>query len=153
MESTSMNLSGLLIHAHSGFRWLVLGLLVAAVLNALMKMMNNQPFTATDSRINFLTPRFMEVQFLIGLVLYFVSGRVLPIGDAMGEATTRFFALEHPVAMIVAVALVSIGSSKVKKGEDSKERFKTTLTFFGIALAITLAMIPWPFQNYGTGWF
>lgn len=150
MESPFKNI---LIHAHSGLRWLVLGLLVFAVLNALMKMMNNKSFTAQDGKINFLTPRAMEIQFLVGIILYFVSGRVLSLGDAMGEATARFFSLEHPVAMIVAVALVSIGSARVKKAEDSNARFRTTLIFFGLALAITLAMIPWPFQGYGTGWF
>ena len=143
----------LLIHAHSGLRWIVLGLLVFAVLNALMKMAGNKSFTAQDGKINFFTPRMMEVQFLIGVVLYFVSGRVMSMGDAMGDATSRFFALEHPVAMIVAVALVSIGSARVKRGTEDRARFKTTLIFFGLALAITLAMIPWPFQGYGTAWF
>lgn len=146
-------MNNILIHAHSGFRWLVLGFLVIAVLNALMKMVGNKDFTAQDGKINFLTPRMMEVQFVIGLILYFVSGRVMSLGDAMGDSTARFFALEHPVAMIVAVGLVSIGSARVKRGTDSKARFKTTLIFFGLALAITLAMIPWPFQGYGTAWF
>ena len=143
----------ILIHAHSGLRWLALGLLVFAVLNALMKMMGNKSFTAQDGKINFLTPRAMEIQFLLGIILYFVSGRVLAIGDAMGDATNRFFALEHPVAMIIAVGLVAVGSARVKKAEDSKARFRTTLIFFGLALVITLAMIPWPFQGYGTAWF
>ena len=143
----------MLIHAHSGLRWLVLGFLVFAVVNALMKMVGNKEFTAKDGKLNFLTPRMMEVQFLIGIVLYFVSGRVVALGDAMGDATNRFFALEHPLAMIIAVGLVSVGSAKVKRGTDSKKRFKTTLIFFGLALLIVLAMIPWPFQDYGTAWF
>ena len=32
--------------------------------------------------------------------------------------------------MIVAVALVSVGSARVKRGTDLKARFKTTLIFF-----------------------
>ena len=146
-------MKNILIHAHSGLRWLVLGFLVFAILNALMKMLGNKEFTAQDGKINFLTPRMMEVQFVVGLVLYFLSDRVLSMGEAMSNATHRFFALEHPVAMIVAVALVSIGSARVKRGTESKARFKTTLIFFGLALLIVLAMIPWPFQNYGTAWF
>ena len=58
------SMSNILIHAHSGFRWIVLGFLGFAVLNTLMKMIGNKEFTAQDGKINFLTPRTMEVQFL-----------------------------------------------------------------------------------------
>lgn len=143
----------MLQHAHSGLRWVVLGLLVFTVLNALMKFMGKKPFTAMDGKLNFFTPRAMEVQFLVGLALYFLSPKVVFSGDSMGDAVSRFFLLEHPLTMLIAVALISVGSARVKRGTDDTAKFKTTLIFFGISLLLVLAMIPWPFQSYGASWF
>jgi hypothetical protein len=46
--------------------------------------------------------------------------------------------------MLVAVTLVNIGRAKIRKATDAARKHKLAAIFFGIALAIMLASIPWP---------
>lgn len=139
--------------AHSGMRWLTLILLVVAVGNGLSKWLSKSEFTGTDRKINLFALIFTHIQILIGLVLYFISPRVNFGGEIMGDAVTRFFVIEHPLTMIIAAVLITIGNSRSKKMEGSENKFKSTAIFYGVGLLLILSRIPWPFQDLGAGWF
>jgi hypothetical protein len=139
--------------AHSGMRWLTLILLVVAVGNGLSKWLSKSEFTGTDRKINLFALIFTHIQILIGLVLYFMSPRVNFGGEIMGDAVTRFFVIEHPLTMIIAAVLITIGNSRSKKMEGSENKFKSTAIFYGVGLLLILSRIPWPFQDLGAGWF
>ena len=144
----------ILQHAHSGLRWLVLLFLIMAVGNALIKWQGGKSYTAGDKRIGTIALSTVHLQFLLGLILYFISPKVNFSGEAMKEAASRFYLVEHLVGMLVAVALISIGNARVKKAVDDAAKFKTTFTFFLIGLLIILIMIPWPFREaLGGSWF
>jgi hypothetical protein len=139
--------------AHSGMRWLTLILLVVAVGNGLSKWLSKSEFTGTDRKINLFALIFTHIQILVGLVLYFISPRVNFDGEIMADAVTRFFVIEHPLTMIIAAVLITIGNSRSKKMEGSTNKFKSTAIFFGVGLLLILSRIPWPFQDLGAGWF
>jgi hypothetical protein len=139
--------------AHSGMRWLTLILLVVAVGNGLSKWLSKSEFTGTDRKINLFALIFTHIQVLIGLVLYFISPRVNFDGEVMADAVTRFFVIEHPLTMIIAAVLITIGNSRSKKMEGSENKFKSTAIFYGVGLLLILSRIPWPFQDLGAGWF
>jgi hypothetical protein len=61
----------------------------------------------------------------------------------MKNDSLRKLAVEHPITMIIAVALVTIGYSKHKKKLVSRPKFKMLAVFYSIALALVLYMIPW----------
>lgn len=143
----------ILKHAHSGLRWLVLALLLFAVLNALIKWLSKSEFKEGDRKLNVFAMIFTHVQITIGLVLFFLSDKVDFAGDIMGNALTRFYVIEHPLVMIIAAALISIGNSRAKKATSSTAKFKTTAIFYGIGLILILSRIPWPSQGLGAGWF
>ena len=65
------------------------------------------------------------------------------MGDVMKDAMLRLFAVEHPLIMIIAVVLITIGYSKHKKKEEAKAKFKTLSIFYTIALLLILSRIPW----------
>ena len=68
-------------------------------------------------------------------------------GAAMRDAGTRFFAVEHTLGMIVAIALVHVGRV-IGKRSASPNRYRTAAILFAIALVIFAAAIPWPaFSN------
>ncbi|MBI1226182.1 MAG: cytochrome B [Bacteroidetes bacterium] len=140
-----------LLHAHSGLRWIVLILLIAATFMALLKWRSNAPYTEGGRKLNLFTMISMHIQLLIGLVLYFMSGRV--DFSQMKDAMFRFFTVEHSLMMIIAIALVTIGHSKSKKTMDEVKKHKTIFIFYGIALLLVLVAIPWPFRGFGNGWF
>ena len=143
----------MLIHAHSGLRWIILLLLITATFKALMKWRSNAPFTEGDRKLNLFTMIFAHVQLLIGLVLLFTSPKVNFSGEAMKDPIQRFFTAEHSVMMILAVVLVTIGYSKSKRAVEEVQKFKAAFTYFLIALIVLLAGIPWPFRNLGAAWF
>jgi len=75
--------------------------------------------------------------------------------EVMGDPAKRFFTVEHSVMMILAWLLVHVGWSMVKRANTDALKHKRSLIFFGIAIIIILAMIPWPFRmpGVGRGWF
>ena len=140
-----------LIHAHSGLRWVVLALLIAATFMAVLKWRSNAPYTDGGRKLNLFTMISMHVQLLIGLALFFMSGRV--DFSQMKDAMFRFFSVEHSLMMLIAIALVTIGHSKSKKATEEPKKHKTIFIFYGIALLLVLVVIPWPFRGWGNGWF
>ncbi|MDW3652384.1 MAG: cytochrome B [Bacteroidia bacterium] len=145
--------ANILKHAHSGFRWLVLGALLFAIVNALMKWQGGKEFKdSPDRKLNTIVAALVGVQFLIGLILFFVSPKVVFAAESMSSKVARFFLVEHSLMMLIAVVLISIGSGRAKKADTDAKKFKTTFIFFLIGLLIILLAIPWPWQGYGAGW-
>ena len=143
----------MLTHAHSGIRWVVLGLLIYAIYNSFSKMNGKKAFSAGDLKINLYALIATHVQFLIGLGLYFISPKVVHGSETMKNSMLRFFAVEHFVMMVIAVILITVGYSKSKRAADDSKA-KSTFWYYLIALVIMLAGIPWPFrEGLGGAWF
>lgn len=141
----------MLKHSHSGLRWIVLALLIAAIFTAYKKWSakdtneTKQPFL-----FNLIA---VHIQTVIGLILYFISPKVQHVEGMMGNAVLRFYGMEHILMMIIAAVLVTIGYSKGKR-QAAPQRYKTLMTYNLIALIIILAAIPWPFREMlGGSWF
>ena len=133
-------------HSHSSLRWLLLVLLVVAIINALMKKGKNE-YTNKDRLLNLFTMIFFHIQILLGLVLYFISDKV-GFGEGwMGDKSARFFGMEHILIMLIAMALITIGHSKSKKGATPALKNKSILIFYTITLELVLAGIPWDFRG------
>lgn len=130
---------------HSGWAYLVLLVLVLATLNALIKFFGDKEFDAKDFRISLFALITMHIQLLLGIIYWFARGYFdeMTVGEVMKNSAVRKLAVEHPITMIIAVALVTIGYSKHKKRLVSKPKFKVLAIFYSIALALVLYMIPW----------
>ena len=61
----------------------------------------------------------------------------------MKNSELRKALIEHPVMIIIAITLITMGFSKHKKKTTDTAKFKTITIFYGIALLIILGMIPW----------
>lgn len=144
----------MLLHAHSGLRWIVLALLVLSVVEILIRWRTGKDFGKNDKLRSLATMVFMHIQLLIGLVLYLgVSPKVQFAGASMKDSILRFFLVEHPLMMILGIIVVTIGYVRHKKHDTSHKKFKTIFWYYLIALILILAGIPWPGQGYGASWF
>jgi uncharacterized membrane protein YozB (DUF420 family) len=139
-----------LVHAHSGLRWITLILLLVAIFNALT---SKEKYLKKDKMINLFTMIVLHIQLLIGLVLYFISPKVIFVEGWMKVAQSRFYGMEHFVMMLVAIILVTIGRKKAEKLEVPAEKHRKIAVWYLLGLILILAAIPWPFRNLGTGWF
>ena len=130
---------------HSYWAYLVFITLLLALINALLGLSANKNFTDKDRRLTLFALLGAHVQFLLGIILYFVS----PLGiknfgaGTMKNATARLYALEHPLIMLIAVVLITIGYSKSKRLTNPQAKFRTVSIIFGIAFLLILSRIPW----------
>lgn len=153
------DLYNILLHVHSVGRWIVLLLLIFAILNSLIA--GSRPFIKTDARLGLLLTIFADLMLLIGIYLWVVGPRGYHMlegkgmSDIMKDPTTRFFAIEHMVGMLVAIILIHIGKSQGRKKISDKSKHRRTMLFYLIALLIILVSIPWPFRavGMGRGWY
>ena len=133
-----------MVHAHSGLRWLVLIMLVVAIINGLIGWLGNKDWKKKDKMINMITMMFFHLQVVIGIVLYFVGPKKAFNGFAdLGHELSRFYALEHPLMMLIATILFTIGYSKAKKADSDSLKFRRTFFWFLITLVLVLFSIPW----------
>ena len=135
-------------HLHSYWAYLVLLIVVLATFNAIIKLAGKKPFGAQDFRISLFALIVMHLQFLIGLVLYFVSPYFSAfstegMSGIMSDKILRLYLIEHPLTMILAITFITIGYSKHKKKLSSNKKFKTLSIFYTIALILLLTRIPW----------
>lgn len=134
---------------HSGWAYLVLLVLVLATLNAIYKFFGDKEFDPKDFRISLFALIAMHIQLLLGIILFFTKdyfgtiSEVGGMGEVMKNSELRNLIVEHPLTMVIAVALVTIGYSKHKKKLTSKPKFKMLAIFYTIALVLVLAKIPW----------
>ncbi|WP_159244099.1 hypothetical protein [Tenacibaculum maritimum] len=134
-------------NVHSYWAYIVVAILAYAVINAIIGLVQKKEFTQKDFRIGLFTLIAAHIQLLIGLSWYFMSPwyKFLKAngGEVMKDSTARLLAIEHPIMMVVAIILITIGWSKHKKQTSNITKFKTFAIFYGLALLLVLARIPW----------
>jgi len=135
-------------HLHSGWAYLVLLVLIIAFVNALLGVLKNKDFKDKDLRLALFALIAAHIQLVLGFITYYVSPyynhmREIGMGASMKDSTTRLFVVEHPLMMVVAIVLITVGFSKHKKKTTQKGKFKTLVVFYGIALLFVLSKIPW----------
>jgi hypothetical protein len=143
----------LAILLHSWLRWLTLVLGVLAVVRAIGGR-GGRPWTRTDEAITKWFGITLDIQFVIGVLLYawlspVTQAAFADFGGAMRNAGLRFWAVEHVVGMVIAIALVHIGRTKIRKATTDRRRHTLAAIFYGIALILVLASIPWPGMSAG----
>ncbi len=132
-----------LLKFHSGFRYLVLLLLVLTIVQALAGWFGKKSYTETNRKLNLFGLIFAHVQLLVGLILYFYSPfvKLTEMAATMKDASLRYWTVEHLVMMIFAVVLITVGHSKSKKATDAVQKHRTVAIFYGLALLVILVAI------------
>ncbi|PYR88266.1 MAG: hypothetical protein DMF84_29180 [Acidobacteria bacterium] len=132
---------------HSWLRWVVILLGIFAVMRAIAATRSRR-WTPADDRAAMLFTIGFDLQFLVGLLLYFVLSPITTMAlqhmdAAMRTATLRYWAVEHPSAMLVALVLAHVGRVVVRRAAEAKKG-RMALIFFAIALLVIIGMTPWP---------
>lgn len=148
---------GIFLPLHNILRWVVLALALFAIVRALIGWLGKKEWGALDARAGLWFTIAMDVQFLVGLILYvFLSPLTLTalqnFGGAMQNTTMRFFAVEHVTLMIVALALAHMGRAFSRKAQTAPAKHQRAALWFGLALLAMLVAIPWPFGAVPRPW-
>lgn len=133
---------------HNITRWAVLifGILVAA--RAWLGWLGRREWAPGDRRWGTFFSISLDIQFLLGLILYFFLSPITRaalsnFGAAMGSADLRFFAVEHLLFMVVAVVFGHVGTALSRRAENSTAKYRNAAIWFTLALLLILLGIPW----------
>src|SRR5689334_21672411 len=126
---------------HSIVRYFVLIMLVVLVIKSLAGWLGKSAYTPGDNKISLFTLIMTHTQFLVGIILYFVSPFVQFSSETMKDPAARYWTVEHISMMIIAVVLITVGRSTSKKIADGVARHKRLFIMNAIALLIIIAGI------------
>ena len=136
-----------LLSIHSIVRWLILITFIYTFIRALYGWILKKEFNKSDKIALTATASLAHLQLLLGIWLYFVS----PIAHffihnfkfAIKLKEYRFFGMEHALIMLIAIVLITIGSSIAKRKNVDTIKFKTIVIWYGIGLILILSAIPY----------
>ena len=133
---------------HNIMRWIVIVLAIVALVRAYWGWFGKREWSLTDRKVGMYFSISMDVQLLLGLILYFglspiTRAAIQNIGAAMAEAGLRFFALEHLLVMLLAVIVVHIGTALSRKADDSMAKHRRAAIWFTLAVLLILVGMPW----------
>ena len=140
----------LVLVLHNLLRWAVLLFGLWTLLKALTGVFSKRNYTSGDKTSNLLFMISCDIQLLLGLILYFSNSwfdRLKDLGNNMKDPYNRFFTMEHMSMMLIAWILVHVGRASVKRASTASAKHKRMLIFFGLAILLILASIPWPFRE------
>jgi hypothetical protein len=133
-----MGIYEILKSAHSGWRYLVIILLLVAFINALMGYLGKKPYTEGNRKLNVFALISAHIQLVLGLLLYFM--RDWYKGD-MSVDIQRYWKMEHITMMLIAIILITVGNAKSKKVDSALMKHRTIFVFFGFALLLITGAI------------
>ncbi|MCX8018983.1 MAG: hypothetical protein N2747_00645 [Chitinophagaceae bacterium] len=137
-----------MLHLHNLLRWVILILILVTLYMAIRQK-------ASLSKFSLWLMISSHLMLIIGLYQV-IAGRYgiikgLPQGESlMNNTFYRFYWIEHPVLMLVAIILITVAHRKAKNA-----RPKSVILFLLFALLCILVAMPWPFRMEGIGrpWF
>lgn len=134
---------------HSWLRW---GAILAGLLAAITLVMSKpaRPGDANPSdRWNLFFLIALDLQLVLGLVLYFVASPYMAsirenFGESMRIPQLRFWAVEHVTIMLVAVIALHLARVLARKATNAGSRRRRLLIGVSIAVLAILGGTPWP---------
>jgi hypothetical protein len=128
-------------YLHSGFRFVVLVLVLLAIIQSLVGWLGRKTYSKGNRSLNLFAMISAHTQFLLGLILYFISPFVQFGSNTMKEATTRYWTVEHIAMMLFAIVLITIGHSKSKKATLPEAKHRAIAIFYLLAVLIIVVAI------------
>jgi hypothetical protein len=127
-----------MLHAHSGFRWLVIIFLVIAIIKSFIGWFGKKEYDKSDNLVALILLSVTHLQLIFGVIMYFVSDKIVSMGIAMKDATLRFWAVEHGFTMLIAITFITLGRILSKKAATSELKFKKGAIFYTLAFVLIL---------------
>lgn len=147
-----MEYAGILPY-HNLTRWLVLAAASWALALSWRGWLRGGKWSRFDALAGLAFATALNVQLVIGVLLYLNSPYVKPVFAAPAYATSSlfafFFTVAHPCAMILAVVTAQATYSLAKRAGDDRHKFRRAAVGYSLAMALILAAVPWPFLSYG----
>jgi hypothetical protein len=138
---------------HNLLRWLVVMLALGASLDSLVGWLCKKEWQAADRRLALVFTLALDVQVALGLSLYYffsplTQNALNDLGAVMRDPLQRYFAVEHPAMMILALILAHLGAVLARK----RQSHLPGALLFTLAALLILLGTPWPFSRWPRPW-
>lgn len=136
-----------LLAAHSWLRYAVLLMVLLVLLRSASGLLRSRAWGGADEGLGRWLIRVWDLQFLLGLVLYFLSPitqfALANFGEALADRQLRVIAVEHPLLMLLATAALHVGWVRARNSAGDRGRLLRWLLFVAAAALLTAIAIPW----------
>lgn len=137
----------IILRIHSLTPYLFLIIAVATIGRSIIELPKNTCSRSLKALAR-VTMVLAHIQLLFGLMLLFFGDRAIAaykmgMGTLMKNPDLRLAFVEHPLTMIIAVVLFTVGFSRAKKATDNVKKNRTILIFYSIALVLVLIRLPY----------
>lgn len=141
---------------HNITRWLILLTAAIALFVNYRGWLTGAEWRDEDRRAGRWFVLCLHLQLCLGLALYVLSPLVgtawQDLALAMSDRTQRFFSTEHPVQMLTAIVIATIGHARARRAPTSRARFRRAALSYSVSLLLILAAVPWPFSSHSRTW-
>lgn len=154
IRKASMSAYTLLRLAHSYWRWAVLGAAVTVLVRSFTGFVAGREWTHSDEKAGRLFITALDIQVLLGVVLYFGFSPFWPatyhsFHETMRGQVARFFGIEHETAMLLAFIAAHVGCARSKRARPDMRKHSIMLTALVVFFLVLLWAIPWPWRAIG----
>lgn len=137
-----------LLAFHGLLRWFVLLAGLIAFFKAASGWSGQKPVNPSLVRFGVIFVGFMDLNFLLGLILYFAASPVTKMAMqnmalAMKDHELRFFSVEHTTYMFLALVCAHLGGILSRKGKTDLKKYRGAAVGYGLSMLLVLAGIPW----------
>jgi hypothetical protein len=141
-------MSHLVLGLHNLVRWIVLAAGLWAVVTVWRGWLGRLPWTGREMRAARMYVGLLDLQFLLGVLLYAFFSPLThdafgDVGAAMRDPSMRYFLVEHPLVMIISIALAHVGVARARRAATDASRFQALSVWLGVSLAAIAGFIPW----------
>lgn len=140
----------LLLHSYT--RWIVLIVSLYTLFIVWRGFLQKREWTKTETIVSRVFVWAFTLQFILGVILFFIPDGLAQtalkimgqdFGTAMQTRDLRFFGMEHPLQMLIALAIIHIGAARARKSNPSATQFRWAVISFTLATLLILIGIPW----------
>ena len=136
-----------ILQLHSLWAILTMTIIFYTVLRFFFNALQNKIFTLLDLRIALFTLIFCHIQFVIGIILYFLSPKFKWWYNGLEEILENneyfFYLVKHPLLNIFSILSITIGWSLFKKAKTNQKRFTRIGVFYLIGFLLILLATPY----------
>ena len=123
-------MTSMIFYTHSGWRYVVILVLIVAIAMMLFGWLGKRKWGTWDQRIGMITPIVIDIQWLLGLILW-----------TTWPARMHSNVLEHMATMTLALIAAHIGWSRAKKATTDEGKFRiAAIAFIGAGLLVGLGV-------------
>jgi hypothetical protein len=124
-----------LVAVHGFLRWLVLLAALGALGVALASWLGSAASEKMARQAMLAFVISLDIQVLLGIFIY--------IGEQRWAGGGRQFQFEHPILMLVALAIAHVAAARARRIPDQKDAGRLRALGCGLSLLLIVIGIPW----------